>query len=83
MKKTKQSHIESRKQRQDESNTNFEKRIKQLDNAKAKRENYNMMAAKLSKKMEEDYEKRLAALNINSATQKVITQPNTPMKTPN
>ena len=83
MKKTKQSHTESRQQKKDESDTNYVKRIKQLDNAKAKRENYNMMAAKLSKKMEEDYIKRLAALNKNSATQKVITQPNTPMKTPN
>ena len=33
--------------------------------------------------MEEDYIKRLAALNKNSATQKVITQPDTPTKTPN
>ena len=83
MKKTKQSHTESRQQKKDESDTNFEKRIKQLDKAKAKRENFAMMSAELSKKMEEDYIKRLAALNKKSATQKVITQPNTPMKTPN
>ena len=81
--KTNLSHIESRKQRDGETNIDYEKRINNLDKAKLKRFNFANASAKLSKKLNKVLIKSEADINKDSLAQKVITQPDTPMKTPN
>ena len=83
MKKTKLTHIESRKQKDGESNTEYEKRIKQLDNAKLNRTEINKQRAELSKKIEADYNKRLAALNQDSKKASIDKYHLAGTKTPN
>ena len=72
------SHNQSREKRKSESEAEFIKRIKQLDDAIIRRANYRNTAAVLSKMLEADFDKRLKNLNNDSKTSASVSE--TPVK---
>ena len=83
MMKTKQTHNESRKQKANESDYDYKQRIITLDKSKNTRKIKKEERNILSKKMEEDYNKRLAALLPDSKKSSVSSTHIAGTKTPN